>query len=62
LASTGHASLAGAVHDAASHAFFGGFSTGCLVAAGVSAAAAIVTLLLLPAHPAARLALAVESK
>jgi EmrB/QacA subfamily drug resistance transporter len=61
LASTGHASLAGAVHDAASHAFFGGFSAGCLVAAGVSAAAAIVTLLLLPAHPAARLALALES-
>jgi EmrB/QacA subfamily drug resistance transporter len=62
LASTGHASLAGAVHDAASHAFFGGFSVGCLVAAGVSAAAAIVTLLLLPAHPAARLALALESE
>jgi EmrB/QacA subfamily drug resistance transporter len=62
LASTGHASLAGAVHDAASHAFFGGFSVGCLVAAGVSAAAAFVTLLLLPAHPAARLALALESE
>jgi len=62
LASTGHPSLAGAVHDAASDAFFGGFSTGCLVAAGVSAAAAIVTLLLLPAHPAARLALALESE
>jgi EmrB/QacA subfamily drug resistance transporter len=62
LASTGHPSLADAVHGAASHAFFGGFSAGCLVAAGVSAAAAIVTLLLLPAHPAARLALAVESE
>src|SRR5216684_1180875 len=62
LASTGHASLAGDLHDAASHAFFGGFSAGCLVAAGVSAAAAIVTLLLLPAHPAARLAVALESE
>src|SRR6188472_4392480 len=36
LASTGHASLAGNVQHAASHAFFGGFSAGCLVAAGVA--------------------------
>src|SRR6266576_3633637 len=33
LASTGHASLAANLHHAASHAFFGGFSAGCLVAA-----------------------------
>ncbi len=61
LASTGHASVAGNLHHAVSHAFFAGFSAGCLVAAGVSAAAAIVALLLLPAHPAGGLALALES-
>jgi EmrB/QacA subfamily drug resistance transporter len=58
----GHPALANAVHAAASNAFFHGFSAACLVAAGVSAAAAIATLLLLPAHPAARLALALESE
>ena len=42
------------VHAAASTAFFHGFSAGCLLAAGVSGAAAIVTLRLLPAQPAAR--------
>jgi hypothetical protein len=62
LASTGHASLAGNLHHAVSHAFFAGFSAGCLVAAGVSAVAAILTLRLLPAHPAARLTLALESE
>jgi hypothetical protein len=49
LASTGHASLAGSLHHAASHAFFGGFTAGCLVAAGV--AGTIAAALLLPAHP-----------
>jgi hypothetical protein len=62
LASTGHASLAGDVHGAVSHAFFGGFSAGCLVAAGVSAAAAIGALILLPAHPTTSLTLALESE
>jgi hypothetical protein len=47
----GHPALANAVHAAASNAFFHGFSAACLVAAGVSAAAAIGALLLLPAHP-----------
>jgi hypothetical protein len=44
-----------------SSAFFDGFSIACLVVAGVSAAGAIVALLLLPAHPAAGLALDDES-
>jgi EmrB/QacA subfamily drug resistance transporter len=57
-----HPALANAVHAAASSSFFDGFSAGCLVAAGICAAAAIVTLLLLPAHPAAGLSLALESE
>jgi hypothetical protein len=52
LASTGHASLARSLHHAVSHAFFGGFSAGCLVAAGVALAGAITAAVLLPAHPA----------
>ena len=47
----GHPALANTVHAAASNAFFHGFSAGCLVAAGVSAVAAIGALVLLPAHP-----------
>jgi len=62
LASTGHASLAANLHHAASHAFFGGFSAGCLVAAGVALAGAIVSLVLLPAHPAAGLTPALETE
>src|SRR6266550_4670440 len=58
----GHPALADAVHAAASNAFFHGFSVGCLVAAGVSAVAAIATLVLLPAHPATGLTLALESE
>ena len=49
---SGHPALAKAVHVAASSAFFDGFSISCVVVAGVSAAGAIVALLLLPAHPA----------
>ncbi len=56
----GHPALANAVPAAASTSFFYGFNAACLVAAGVSAAGAIATLLLLPAHPAAGLALALE--
>jgi predicted MFS family arabinose efflux permease len=56
----GHPALANAVHAAASNAFFHGFSAACLVAAGVSAAAAIGSLLLLPAHPETGLTLALE--
>jgi predicted MFS family arabinose efflux permease len=57
----GHPALAHAVHAAASNAFFHGFNAACLLAAGVSAVAAIGTLLLLPAHPAVGLTLALES-
>jgi EmrB/QacA subfamily drug resistance transporter len=65
----GHPALGNAVHAAASNAFFHGFSAGCLVAAGVAAVGAIVSLVLLPAHPTADLghpaagaALALESE
>jgi predicted MFS family arabinose efflux permease len=58
----GHPALAHAVHSAASTAFFDGFGAACLVAAGVCAAAATVTLLLLPAHPAAGLVPALETE
>jgi len=57
----GHPALANAVHTAASNAFFHGFSAACLLAAAVSAAGAIAALLLLPAHPATGLTLALES-
>jgi len=61
----GHPALAHAVHAAASNAFFHGFSAALLVAAGVSIAAAIGALILLPAHPTtdptAGLTLALES-
>ena len=58
----GDPALANAVHAAASNAFFHGFSAACLVAAGVSAVAAIGALVLLPAHPATGLNLALESE
>jgi predicted esterase len=35
----------------AQHGFLDGFSTGCLVAAAVTAAAAVLTFVYLPAHP-----------
>jgi MFS family permease len=40
------------VHDAASNAFFHGFSAANIVLAGVAAAGALMALALLPAHPA----------
>jgi hypothetical protein len=46
---TGHPVLAAQIHQAASAAFFHGFSAGCLVAAGVSAIGAVAALTLLPA-------------
>jgi EmrB/QacA subfamily drug resistance transporter len=46
---TGHPVLAAQIHQAASAAFFLGFSAGCLVAAGVSAIGAVAALALLPA-------------
>jgi EmrB/QacA subfamily drug resistance transporter len=51
LGALGHASLAAAVHDAASRAFIHGLSVGCLVAAGVAIAGAVMATLLLPAQP-----------
>ena len=62
LANRTSPALGRAVHAAASTAFFHGFSAACLVAAGVSAAAAIGAWLLLPAHPAAELTLALETQ
>jgi EmrB/QacA subfamily drug resistance transporter len=44
--------VGGQVHAAASDAFFQGMSAGCLVAAGVSAAGAVMAAVLLPAQPA----------
>ena len=58
----GHPALGHAIHAAASNAFFHGFSVGCLVAAGVSGAAAIVTLRLLPAHPAMEMTPALKTE
>jgi EmrB/QacA subfamily drug resistance transporter len=51
MARAGHPDLADGVHDAAASAFFHGFSTANLVAAGVAAAGALIALVLLPAHP-----------
>ena len=48
---TGHPALGAQVHAATSSAFFDGLSAGCLVAAGVSAAGAVMAAALLPTHP-----------
>src|SRR5205823_4983285 len=55
LGAGGQATLAGAVHSAASGAFMHGLSAGCLVAAGVSAAGAVMAAVLLPAQPTSTL-------
>jgi Xaa-Pro aminopeptidase len=47
----GHPALAAGLHDAASAAFFHGFSTANYVAAGVALAGALMALALLPAQP-----------
>ena len=52
LGAGGHASLAGGLHEAASGAFIRGLSAGCLIAAGVALAGAVMAALLLPAQPA----------
>jgi EmrB/QacA subfamily drug resistance transporter len=49
----GQNQLATGIHNAASSAFFHGFSTANGVAAGVAAAGALMALALLPAHPRA---------
>jgi hypothetical protein len=48
---SGHPAVAAAVHHAASSAFFHGLSAACLLAAGISAAGALLAILFLPAHP-----------
>jgi EmrB/QacA subfamily drug resistance transporter len=51
LDAAGHARLARTLRDAASTAFFGGFGTACLVAAGVASVGAILAWALIPAQP-----------
>ena len=51
LSAAGHGALAAAVQHAATHSFTHGLSIGCLVAAGVSAAGALMAAVLLPAQP-----------
>jgi EmrB/QacA subfamily drug resistance transporter len=51
LHASGQAPLGTAVRNVAEHAFTHGLSIGCLVAAGVSAAGAVLAGILLPAHP-----------
>jgi len=51
LGSSGQPALAGALHAAATSAFLGGLSAGCLVAAAVASVGAIVALALLPSQP-----------
>jgi hypothetical protein len=61
LHAAGHTALGDAVHDAATTAFFHGFSTANLVAGGVAAAGAIVALAWLPAQPGATAAVRREA-
>jgi hypothetical protein len=51
LQHAGHAALAGIVHNAASSAYFHGFTAANLLAAGVATAGAVMALALLPAQP-----------
>jgi hypothetical protein len=51
LDAIGQTGLARTLRDAASTAFFHGFSTACLVAAAVSAAGAVLAGVLIPAQP-----------
>ena len=53
LASTGHSSLAANLHHVATSAFFHGFATANVLAAGVAGAGALMALALLPAQPPA---------
>jgi EmrB/QacA subfamily drug resistance transporter len=56
LGHAGHPALAAAVHNAASTAFFHGFTIANYLAAGVAFAGALMALALLPAHPTAETA------
>jgi len=51
LKATGHPLLAARFHDAASTAFFHGFETAVLVAAGVALAGSVMALILIPSQP-----------
>jgi EmrB/QacA subfamily drug resistance transporter len=51
LQATGDPGLSQTLHNVASEAFFDGFQTACLVAAGVALAGAILAAVLLPAQP-----------
>ena len=53
LAASGHTRLAGGLHDAASAAFFHGYETAVMVAAGIAVAGAVMALILIPAQPPA---------
>jgi hypothetical protein len=53
IARAGDPTLASAIHDGASAAFFHGFAAANYVAAGVAAAGALLALAFLPAHPTA---------
>ena len=54
LVHAGHPALAGAIHNAASSAFFQGFHAGDYVSAAIAAAGAVIALALLPAQPTIR--------
>lgn len=49
----GRPQVAAGLHDAASNAFFHGFSIANLIAGGIAAAGGLMVLVLLPAHPGA---------
>jgi hypothetical protein len=57
LAASGDGRLAGALHHAASAAFFHGFETAVLVAAGIALAGSVMALALIPSQPPAASAL-----
>jgi hypothetical protein len=51
LAAAGQAGLGRSLHDAASAAFFHGFETAVLVAAGIAVAGAVMAAVLIPSQP-----------
>jgi hypothetical protein len=60
LGASGHSSLAASLRDAASAAFFHGFQTSVLVAAGIAVAGAVMALVLIPAQPPSETAVPAE--
>jgi hypothetical protein len=51
LAASGHPGVAGGLHDAATNAFFDGFQTAVLVAAGIALGGAVVAVAMIPNQP-----------